>query len=50
MPSEQTWVIGHELIWVNFEDLDLVWLKFIWDDGGTTRADMIEILFSSSYA
>jgi hypothetical protein len=29
---------------VIFEDMDLVWLMIVWEDGGTARADMIEIL------
>jgi hypothetical protein len=31
---------------VIFEDMDPVWLKTMWEDGGTTRRDMIEILIS----
>jgi hypothetical protein len=31
---------------VIFEDIDPVWLKTIWEDRGTTRSDMIEILIS----
>jgi hypothetical protein len=41
-------VIAQDLIRVIFEDLDSLWLKFMWDDGGTTCADMIEILISLS--
>ena len=29
-----------------FEDMDPVWLKTMWEDGGTARDDMIEILIS----
>ena len=29
-----------------FEDIDPVWLRTMWEDGGTTRDDMIEILIS----
>ena len=29
-----------------FEDMDPVWLRTVWEDGGTARADMIEILIS----
>jgi hypothetical protein len=46
MPSEITWVIAQDLIRVIFEDMDLVWLRTMWEDGGSTRADMIEILIS----
>jgi hypothetical protein len=31
---------------VIFEDMDPVWLMTMWKDGGTARADMIEILIS----
>jgi hypothetical protein len=31
---------------VIFEDMDPVWLKTIWEDGGSTRVEMIEILIS----
>jgi hypothetical protein len=46
MPSESTWVIAQDLIRVNFEGIDLVWLQTIWEDGGIARSDMIEILIS----
>jgi hypothetical protein len=46
MPSDHTWVIAQDLIRVIFEDIDLVWLKSMWDDRGTTIANMIEILIS----
>ena len=46
MSSKPTWVIAQVLIGVIFEDMDSVWLKSMWNDGGTTRADMIEILIS----
>ena len=46
MLSEKAWVIAQDLIRVIFEDKDLVWLKSMWDDGGATRADMIEIQVS----
>jgi hypothetical protein len=39
-------VIAQDLIRVIFEDMDPVWLKTMWEDGGTTRDDMIEILIS----
>jgi hypothetical protein len=38
-------VIVQDLIRVIFKDMD-VWLRTIWEDGGTTRAEMIEILIS----
>ena len=46
MSSETTWVIAQDLIRVIFEDVDPVWLRTIWEEGGSTRADMIEILIS----
>jgi hypothetical protein len=46
MPSETTWVIGQDLIRVIFKDMDLVWFRNMWEDGGSARADMIEILIS----
>jgi hypothetical protein len=46
MPSEVTWVIAQDLIWVIFEDMDPVWFRTMWEDGGSARADLIEILIS----
>jgi hypothetical protein len=46
MPSEVTWVIAQDLIQVIFEDIDPVWLRTMWEDGGSARANMIEILIS----
>jgi hypothetical protein len=46
MPSEITWVIAQDLIQVIFEDMDPVWLRTMWEDGGSACADMIEILIS----
>jgi hypothetical protein len=46
MLSETTWVIAQDLIWVIFEDMDPIWLRTMWEDGGSARADMIEILIS----
>jgi hypothetical protein len=46
MPSETTWVIAQDLIRVIFEDMDPVWLRTMCEDGGSARADMIEILIS----
>jgi hypothetical protein len=37
-------VIAQDLIRVIFEDMDPIWLRTMWEDGGTTRDDMIEIL------
>jgi hypothetical protein len=31
---------------VIFEDMGLVWLKTMWEDGGTAHDEMIEILIS----
>jgi hypothetical protein len=39
-------MIAQGLIWVIFEDIDPVWLRTLWEDGGSARADMIEILIS----
>jgi hypothetical protein len=46
MPSEVTWMIAQDLIWVIFDDIDPVWLRTMWEDGGSACADMIEILIS----
>jgi hypothetical protein len=46
MPSEVTWVIAQDLIWVIFEDMNPIWLRTMWEDGRSARADMIEILIS----
>jgi hypothetical protein len=46
MPMEPTWVIAQDLICVIFEDIDPLWLRTMWEDGGTARSDMIEILIS----
>ena len=46
MPSETTWVIAQDLIRVIFEDMDLVWLRTMWEEGGSAHGDMIEILIS----
>jgi hypothetical protein len=32
--------------WVIFYDMDPVWLRTTWEDGGIARVDMIEILIS----
>jgi hypothetical protein len=47
MSSDTTWVIAQDMIRVIFEDMDPVWLKTMWEDGVSARADMIEILISS---
>jgi hypothetical protein len=44
MSSEVTWVIAQDLIRVIFEDMNPVWLRTMWEDGGSARADMIKIL------
>jgi hypothetical protein len=31
---------------VIFEDIDPIWLRTMWEDGGSAHADMIEILIS----
>ena len=46
MQSKTTWVIAQDLIWVIFEDMNPVWLRTIWEEGGSVCADMIEILIS----
>jgi hypothetical protein len=46
MPLEITSVIAQDLIQVIFEDMDPVWLRMMWEDGGFARDDMIEILIS----
>jgi hypothetical protein len=46
MSLETTWVIAQDLIWVIFEDMDPVWLRMMWKDGGSACVDMIEILIS----
>jgi hypothetical protein len=39
-------VIAQDLILVIFEDMNPVWLRTMWEDGGSARTDMIEILIS----
>jgi hypothetical protein len=39
-------VIAQDLIRVLLEDMDPVWLRTMWEDRGSARADMIEILIS----
>jgi hypothetical protein len=39
-------VITQDLIRVIFKDMDPVWLMTMWEDEGSARADMIEILIS----
>ena len=41
MPSETTWVIAQDLIQVIFEDIDPIWLRTMWEEGGSVRVDMI---------
>jgi hypothetical protein len=35
MPSEQTWVLAQDLIRVIFKDMDPVWLRSMWETGGS---------------
>jgi hypothetical protein len=42
-------VIAQDLIQVIFEDIDPIWLRTMWEDGGTARDDMIEILISLAF-
>jgi hypothetical protein len=37
-------VIAQDLIRVIFEDMDPIWLRTIWENGGTACDDMIKIL------
>jgi hypothetical protein len=46
MSSKTTWVIAQDLIRVIFENMDPVWLRMMWGEGGSARADIIEILIS----
>jgi hypothetical protein len=39
-------VIAQDLIRVIFKDMDPVWLRTMWEDGGSAHADMVEILIS----
>ena len=39
-------MIAQDLIRVIFEDMDPVWLRTMWEDGGSAHNDMIEILIS----
>jgi hypothetical protein len=39
-------MIAQDLIRVIFEDMNPVWLRTMCKDGGSARADMIEILIS----
>jgi hypothetical protein len=39
-------VIAQDLIRVILEDMDPVWLRAIGEDGGSARADMMEISIS----
>jgi hypothetical protein len=39
-------VLAQDLIHMIFEDMDPIWLCSMWETGGSTRADMIEILIS----
>jgi hypothetical protein len=46
MSQEPTWVIAQDLIRMIFETMDLIWLRTMWEDEGTARADIIKILIS----
>ena len=46
MPSKTTWVITQDLIRVIFKDMDPIWLRTMWEEGGSARVDMIKILIS----
>jgi hypothetical protein len=46
MPLEITWVIAQDLIRVILKDMDPVWLRMMWEDGGSAHANMIKILIS----
>jgi hypothetical protein len=37
-------VLAQDLIRVLFEDMDPIWLRSMWETGGSACADMIEIL------
>ena len=39
-------MIAQDLIWMISEEIDPIWLETMWEDGGTAREDMIEILIS----
>jgi hypothetical protein len=38
--------VAQDLIRVIFEDMNPVWLRTMWENGRSARADMIEILIS----
>jgi hypothetical protein len=39
-------VLAQDLIRVIFKDMDPIWLRSMWEIGGSAHADMIEILIS----
>jgi hypothetical protein len=39
-------VLAQDLIRLIFEDMDLIWLRSMWETGGFAHTDMIEILIS----
>ena len=39
-------MIAQDLIRVIFKDMDPVWLRTMWEEGESTRVNMIEILIS----
>jgi hypothetical protein len=46
MLLETTRVIAQDLMRVIFKDMDPVWLRMMWEDGGSACANMMEILVS----
>jgi hypothetical protein len=38
-------VPAQDLIHVIFEDMDLIWLRLMWETEGSARADMIEFFY-----
>jgi hypothetical protein len=39
-------VLAQDLIRAIFEDMDPIWLRSMWEPGGSARVDMIDILIS----
>ena len=39
-------MITQDLICMIFKDMDPIWLRIVWEDGGTAHSDLIEILIS----
>jgi hypothetical protein len=38
-------IVLKNLIWIIFEEIDLMWFKYMWDVDEATCHDMIEIIF-----